>query len=290
MTKTNITIFGKNGQVASSLIKIFKAEPDFSITTYSSQEVDFANQLALQTFLQNHPPPDFIINTSAYTNVDQAEDERQLADLINHQAIKIIANYCQKNNTKLIHYSTDYVFDGSGTQPFAEDNTKNLNPINYYGTTKLAGERAILKSGCHYIIIRLSWVYDRNPDHKNFFNTIKKLAREKEVLNIISDQIGSPTTADFVASNTIKIIKKIDNNFYSIIYHLNNGEFLSWYDFAIKIIDELKKNGKIIKVQQINPIKSSQYQTKASRPLNSRLLNQKLQNLITTNHSILEDI
>ena len=281
MNKTNIIIFGKNGQIASSLIEFFKTEKDFNVQAYSSQDVDFVDLLALTNFLQNQiNTPHFIINASAYTNVDKAEDEQELADLINHQAAEIIAKHCQKNNIKLIHYSTDYVFDGSDTKPFAEDDFKNLKPLNHYGKTKLAGEEAIIKSKCDYIILRISWIYDRNPAHKNFFNNIKKLAQEKEILNIVSDQIGSPTSADFVAQNTIKIIKKLlnlNNNFASEIYHLNNGRFVPWYDFAVEIFEELKKNGEVIKLRQIKAIKTSEYKTKATRPLNSRLLNQKLQ-------------
>ncbi len=272
---TNILIFGKNGQVASNLIKLFNKEEDFDVWAYSSSEVDFSNLIALETFLNNLKiKPDFIINAAAYTNVDKAEDEKELADLINHQAVAIIAKYCQKSGTKLIHYSTDYVFDGSGSEPFSEDNTKNLHPLNQYGQTKLSGERAIISSGCDYIILRISWVYDANPDSKNFFNTIIRLAKEKEILSIIDDQVGSPTSADFVAKNTIIIIKKSiisPIKFFRKIYHLNNGRFISWCQFAVEIINNLKAKGGYFKVKEVTPIKSSEYKTKATRPLNSRL-------------------
>ena len=292
----NILIFGKNGQVASNLIRLFaeentrgdNKENNFNVHSYSSSEVDFADLSALKNFLNNlSTKPNFIINAAAYTNVDKAEDEKakgenDLADLINHQAVAMIARYCAQNQIKLIHYSTDYVFDGSGTEPFAEDNTENLHPLNHYGATKLLGEKAITNSNCQHIIFRISWVYDANPNSKNFLNTITRLAKEKEVLNIIDDQIGSPTSASFVATNTIRTIKEFSHStekFPSGIYHLNNGKYISWYDFALQIVEDLKMKNVDLKVKEILPIKTSEYKTKATRPLNSRLKNNKITNL-----------
>jgi len=288
--KINIIIFGKNGQVASNLIRLFaeekKLENDFNVQFYSSSEVNFTDLAVLDNFLDNlSSRPDFIINAAAYTNVDKAEDERGLADLINHQAVDVIAKYCFKNQVKLIHYSTDYVFDGSGCEPFLEDNTKNLHPLNHYGATKLDGEMAIINSGCDYIILRISWVYDSNPNSKNFLNTITKLVKEREVLNIIDDQFGSPTTASFVAENTVKIIKnfsKFNAKFPIGIYHLSDGKYISWYDFALQIVEDLKMNGEVLMIKNIFPIKTSEYKSKAIRPLNSRLSNNKIQNLFAT--------
>jgi dTDP-4-dehydrorhamnose reductase len=276
--KRNITIFGKNGQVGSNLVQLFKQENNFNVLSYSSQDIDFTDLKKLESFLNNLEKPDFIINAAAYTNVDGAEDEKDkdiikgeadLADLLNHGAVQIISNYCAKNNVKLIHYSTDYVFDGSGNEPFESGNTKNLNPLNHYGKTKLDGEKAIINSGCEYLILRISWIWDENPNFKNFYNTIKKLAKEREILTIIDDQVGSPTSAKFVAKNTIKIVQ--NEIFLQEIRHLNNDEFMSWYDFAVKIVEDLRKNGEDLKVKEINPIKTSDYKTKAVRPLNSRL-------------------
>ncbi len=277
--KPNIIIFGKNGQIGSNLVRIFAEENtkenNFNVRSYSSQEINFTDLSALDNFLNNlSKKPDFIINAAAYTNVDKAEEEQELADLINHQAVAVIAKYCAKSGTKLIHYSTDYVFDGSGNEPFMEDNTKNLKPLNHYGKTKLLGEQAIINSGCNYVILRISWVYDDNPDSKNFVNTITKLAKEKEVLNIVNDQIGSPTSASFVAKNTITLINKLlkyPNRFPSGIYHLNNGKYISWYDFATNIVANLRARGENLSVKTINPTKTSEYKTRALRPLNSRL-------------------
>ena len=277
--KKNIAIFGKNGQVANALIQKFSKNPKFNIVVFNHNDCDFADLSNLRDFFNNCQQIfDIIINCVAYTNVDLAEDENKLCDNINHQAVKILADFCKEKNIKLIHYSTDYVFDGSGIEPFTEDNTKNLYPLNYYGKSKLAGEIAIQNSGCDYLIIRLSWVYDSRETSKNFVNTITRLAQNSEELRIIYDQVGSPTDADFVAKNTVKIIHDIlsptcenAKNFHNRILHMNNGIFMSWYDFAKNIVDDLVKNNIAVKVKNILPIKSSEYQTKATRPLNSRL-------------------
>lgn len=273
--KTNILLFGKNGQVGFAFNSLLKKDENFELQSYSSKDVDFSKLNDLRLFLENlNKKPQIIINAAAYTNVEKAEDERDLADLINHKAVELIAKFCQQNQITLIHFSTDYVFDGSGNEPFTTNNTKNLKPLNHYGQTKLDGERAIINSKCNYLIIRTSWVYDDQPNSKNFVNTITKLAQEKEELNIICDQVGSPTSANFIAQNTLKYIKKIiDDQIlnYKRIIHLVEPRYISWYDFATEIIEELKNNNEIIKVKKINPIKTSEYHTKAKRPLNSRM-------------------
>lgn len=277
--QSRILIFGKNGQVASNLVKLFDQESGFDVSSYSRTDIDFGDLEVLANFLNNlEKIPDFIINCAAYTNVDKAEDEKELADLINHQAVAVIAGYCAKNNVKLIHYSTDYVFDGSGNEPFDEDNTKNLNPLNHYGRTKLAAEKAIINSGCDYMILRLSWVWDQNPNARNFVNKIKELAKKQEILTIVDDQIGSPTNANFVAQNTIKIIKKIisSGKFEKGIYHITDGVYVSWYEFAMQIVDDLRKNNIELLVREIRPIRTFEYQCKAARPKNSRIKNNKL--------------
>lgn len=273
----NIIIFGANGQISSAIINKFSLEKNFNLTVFSSKEIDFTDLLKLEKFLNNiNIDADLIINCCAYTNVDKAEDEKEICDKINHQAVKIIANFCYQRAIKFIHYSTDYVFDGSGDQPFEAENLHNLHPINHYGLSKLNGEKAISNSNCDYLIIRVSWVFDHNPEHKNFYNTIKKLALQKEELKIIDDQIGSPTNADFIADKTILLINKIQKQpqfFYKKIIHLNNGIFISWYDFAVNIINEMRESGTNIRVKKITRIKSSEYESKAKRPLNSRLKN-----------------
>jgi len=300
---TNILIIGKNGQIANAIIENFKLEKNqFNILIKDSSELDFSNSTTLQENLKNiSNPVDLIINCAGYTNVDKAEEEQELCDQINHQAVKILAEFCKEKNILLIHYSTDYVFDGSGNKPFDEDNQENLHPLNHYGKTKLLSEQVLQNSGCNYVIFRISWIYDNRSTSKNFVNTIKRLALEKEEINVVDDQIGSPTSAEFVASNTIRFIKKItlknfdgntsensikfDKNLINQIYHLNNGELVSWHEFACRIVANLQKNSVEIKLKKINKIPSSEYKTKAIRGLNSRLNNKKLFEIITKNHN-----
>lgn len=297
MTK-NILIIGKNGQIANALIENFKLEKTgFNVLVKDSSELDFSKPETLKENLKNISSSiNLIINCAGYTNVDKAEEEQELCDNINHQAVKILADFCKEKNILLIHYSTDYVFDGSGDKPFDEDNQENLKPLNYYGKTKLWAEQALKNSGCNYLIFRISWIYDNRPTSKNFVNTIKRLALEKEEINVVDDQIGSPTSADFVASNTIRFIKKItlenfgvntgensikfDEKLINQIYHLNNGEFVSWHGFACKIIADLQKTSSAIILKKINKIPSSEYKTKAMRGLNSRLNNKKILRII----------
>ena len=295
----NILIIGKNGQIASALIENFKLEKTgFNILVKDSSELDFSKPNALKENLKNISTSiNLIINCAGYTNVDKAEDEQELCDNINHQAVKILADFCKEKNILLIHYSTDYVFDGSGNKAFDEDNQENLHPLNYYGKTKLLSEQALKNSGCDYLIFRISWIYDNRKESKNFVNTIKRLALEKEEISVVDDQIGSPTSADFIASNSIRFIKKItlenfdknagensikfDKKLINQIYHLNNGEYVSWHEFACKIVADLQKTSSTVKLKKINKIPSSEYKTKAMRGLNSRLNNQKFLGIIT---------
>ncbi|MDA0902214.1 MAG: dTDP-4-dehydrorhamnose reductase [Proteobacteria bacterium] len=267
-SQINVLIFGKNGQVAANLISLLNTKPNqFNIKAYSSAEVDFSDLNALSNFLNNLTKiPNFIINAAAYTAVDNCETQQSLADNINHQSVKLIAEFCAKNAVKLIHYSTDYVFDGSGDQPFKENNIDNLSPLNFYGKTKLDAEKAIQNSACDYVILRTSWVY--NEQGKNFVNTMIKLLQEKEILNIVGDQIGSPTYAKDIAAHTIEIMGK---PFKKGIYHLTNYGYVSWHGFVLEIAKLLKSNGVEVKTKEINAIATKDYKTPAQRPLNSRL-------------------
>ncbi len=295
----NILIIGKNGQIANALIESFKLEKTrFNVLVKDSSELDFSKPNALKENLKNISPSiNLIINCAGYTNVDKAEEEQELCDNINHQAVKILADFCKEKNILLIHYSTDYVFDGSGDKPFDEDNQENLKPLNYYGKTKLWAEEALKNSGCDYLIFRISWIYDNRPTSKNFVNTIKRLSLEKEEISVVDDQIGSPTSAEFVASNTIRFIKKItlenfdgntgensikfDKDLINQIYHLNNGEFVSRHQQAEEIFSYLKRSRAIIKLKKINPIKSDSSQfSLIKKPLNCQLNNEKINKIL----------
>ena len=264
--KQNIIIFGKNGQVSSDLIEIFSHQPNFNIYNYSSKNIDFTDIKKLQQKLTNLPKADFIINATAYNAVDKAEDEAQKADLINHQAVKEIAKYCQKQQIKFIHYSTNYVFDGKDDKPYQEDNIKSLQPLSAYGRSKLNGEKAIIDANCDYLILRLSTVFSLNKTN-NFVAKIKKLANNYDELKIVADQITNPTNSLDIAQATVNIIEQIieKNQFISNIYHLASNQQMSYYEFAKKITAKLTKNIKII------PVTTGHFPAKAMRPLNGAL-------------------
>ena len=273
---TKILVFGETGQLSQALLKILKQDKQYQIISYSRADIDFNNIKNLAQFLNNLAYfPQFIFNCIAYTNVDKAEEEQEICNNINHLAVAVLAEFCQKNQIRLIHYSTDYVFDGSGDLPFLENNTNNLQPLNFYGKTKLWAEEKIVKSGCSYLIFRVSWLYNYNPNSKNFVNTITKLAQQKSTISVVGDQIGSPTDVDFVAKNSIKSL-----SIPSGIYHLNTGIYMSWHLFACQILEKLKSIDQNIVLKDIVAIDSSQYPTKAMRPKNSRLDNSKIKTFI----------
>lgn len=251
-----IAVIGKTGQVARALLELL---PDSKF--YGREEIDLADP-----DFGIIGKPDIIINAAAYTAVDKAESEPELADKVNHLAVAALAEYCAAHNITLVHYSTDYVFDGSGTEPFTEDNTQNLSPLNVYGRTKLAGELAIITSGCKYYILRTSWVYSHEGN--NFVKTMLRLSGERSELKIVADQVGSPTSAADIAENTLTLLEK--NPPYGI-YHFVPDKQLNWYEFAKLIL-----SGKNI---NLLPITSAEYPVPAKRPLNSRLANSKIKNI-----------
>jgi len=267
----NLLVIGKTGQIASSLLEILVAQGKFKYTALGRNELDLARPKNVYAALKKiKPAPDIIINAAAYTDVDKAEDEREICNNINNLAVAEIASFCADNKALLVHYSTDYVFDGSGNQEFSEDNITNLKPVNYYGATKLAAESAVINSGCDYLILRTSWVY--NHRGKNFVNTILKLAAAKTELKIVADQVGSPTYAHDIAAATLQMLENIKPG----IYHMVPHEKVSWHQFAEMIIDEAKRGGLDVKLKTLTPITTAEYKTKAKRPLNSRLSAQKL--------------
>ncbi len=269
-----ILIIGTGGQVSTNLIALLKNQYEYEFRAVGMEQgLDLAKADTVYSQLKNlNFKPDIIINAAAYTAVDTAEDERDICNNINNISVNEIAKFTTANQSLFVHYSTDYVFDGAGDKPFAEDNTKNLNPLNYYGRTKLDGERAITKSGCDHLIFRTSWVY--NDIGKNFVKTILKLACEREELKIVSDQIGSPTYAYDIADITLRAIKT--DKIKTGVYHLVPQEQISWHKFAVMIIDTARELGFPVKTTNLLPILSSEFPTKATRPLNSRLETSKL--------------
>lgn len=261
----NILITGSNGQLGSELqeesIHFSQNNSHFFFTNRDT--LDITNKEEIRQFIDKNKI-NFIINCAAYTAVDEAENDIDTAKLINHISVKILANLAKKRNIKLIHISTDYVFDGTKYLPYIEKDTTNPNGI--YGATKLAGEKDMLSiNPINSLIIRTSWVYSSYG--KNFVKTMLKLGKEREKLNIIFDQIGTPTYANDLAKAILEILPQLDNQNVEV-YHYSNEGVCSWYDFA-QTIFEIKDI-----TCQILPIETKEYPTDAKRPHYS-LLNKK---------------
>jgi dTDP-4-dehydrorhamnose reductase len=270
-----ILLFGKTGQVGWELNRSLL--PLGEVVALGRDHADFSAPESLREIVREIKP-DVIVNAVAYTAVDKAEDEESLAAKINEDAPGVLAAEALKINALLVHYSTDYIFDGTKINPYSE--TDDPCPINAYGRTKLAGERLIASSGCAYLIFRTSWVY--TPRANNFMLTILKLAQEREELSIVSDQIGAPTSARLIADTTILCVQqaikeKREDIFVSGIYHLTASEHTSWHGFATEIVKVAsnKLNLKLI-IKDIKAIEATEYPTPAKRPINSQLDLKKL--------------
>lgn len=281
-----ILIFGKNGQVGSQIVARLQDEQKQYIAL-SSKDVDLSSAEQLQNYLDNlEEVPSAIIDAAAYTAVDKAEEGegKKLNYLINRDAPIVIAKYCKEKDIPFVYYTSDYVFDGSGDEPFTEDNIENLKPLNEYGKAKLEAEEQIQKIGGKYLIFRTSWVY--NEVGNNFVNTMIRLFTEREEISVVDDQIGFPTYARNIAKYTLDALQKSMKmeKFPSGIYHMvDSGDAISWYDFAknhlhILVQDYQRQLGIKLKIksENIKPIKTSEYPTPAKRPLNSRLNTDKL--------------
>ncbi|MDR2926207.1 MAG: dTDP-4-dehydrorhamnose reductase [Azoarcus sp.] len=221
--------------------------------------------------------PDVIVNAAAYTAVDRAESEPDLAHRVNAAALEVLAGEAAACGIWLVHYSTDYVFDGSGNRPWREDDLPS--PLSAYGSSKLAGEEAIQASGCRHLILRTSWVYSARGS--NFIRTMLKLTSERERLAVIADQIGAPTGADLLADVTAHLVRSVLANPVAHpggLYHLVAAGETNWHEYANLIIDEARRRGMALKAKEITPILSSDWPSLAARPLNSRLDTTRLRN------------
>ena len=217
--------------------------------------------------------PDVIVNAAAYTAVDKAETDVPRAQCINAEAPGVLAAAAAAVGALLVHYSTDYVFDGSGAQPWREDDAPA--PLSVYGATKLAGEQAIRASGCEHLIFRTSWVYAARGG--NFARTMLRLAAEREQLSVIDDQIGAPTGAELIADVSAHAIRStLKDRSLCGTYHLAAAGHTSWHAYASFVIDHARRSGAALAVQKITPIPTTSYPTPATRPLNSRLDTQRL--------------
>lgn len=263
----NILVTGANGQLGSELKKIgFTALDEVFFTDVA--ELDITDYAAIVKFIEQHEI-DTIINCAAYTSVDKAEEEPELAAKINTEAVANLAKAAAKADCLLIHVSTDYVFDGTETTPYTEKS--KTCPVSVYGKTKLAGERAVINSGCFHIIIRTAWLY--SAFGRNFVKTILHLADEKPELNVVSDQIGTPTYAEDLARAITKIMRNEERVEHEGIYHFTNEGVCSWYDFAKEIV---RLSGKECKV---NPVSTAEYPAKTQRPAYSVLDKTKIRKI-----------
>jgi len=262
-----ILLFGRNGQLGWELNRSLQSLG--AVTALTHAEADFSDPESLRRLVRNENP-DVIVNAVAYTAVDNAEKEEKLASIINGVAPGVLAEEALRLNSLFIHYSTDYVFDGCKSGQYLE--TDKPNPINVYGKTKLQGEQAVQSSNCDFLIFRTSWVYSSRGH--NFLLTIMKLAKEREELKIVGDQVGSPTSARLIADLTAHCVKqacgeKQENNFLSGLYHLSASNSTSWFGFAEQIVN-IANNFDFI-TKSIKSIPTSEYPTPAKRPLNSQL-------------------
>jgi len=255
-----ILITGGNGQLAYDL-KIKLEDNNIDFISVSHQELNIVQQKQVFEAIKKYNPS-FVINTAAYTQVDKAEQEIESAFAVNCEGVKNLAEACENFHVPLLHLSTDYIFDGNKSTPYLE--TDMATPINTYGKSKLAGENAIIKYCEKKIILRVSGIYGVHGN--NFVKTILRLAKEKEILTIVEDQITCQTSTSLIADTIVFLLKNPSWG----VYHFCSDKPLSWYEFALLLMDKAKKFEKF-KLKTIQPIKSKEYAAPALRPLNSVL-------------------
>ena len=272
-----ILVTGKNGQLGKSINKVVNTgngknnyQQGNEFIFAGREELDLSSESSISHYFDSNDRFDVIINCAAYTAVDKAEEEQELANQVNHLAVKQLANIANEQQARLIHISTDYVFDGESDKPYIE--TDETNPINVYGKTKLAGERTLQEiMSTDAIIIRTSWVYSEFGN--NFVKIMLRLGKERDEINVVSDQIGSPTYATDLANAILDIVQNIE--FKEVgqktqVYHYSNAGKVSWYDFAKEIF-------KMAEVGcTVNPITTQQYPTPAQRPKNTLMNKNKI--------------
>jgi dTDP-4-dehydrorhamnose reductase len=274
-----ILLLGKNGQVGWELQR--SLAPLGEVLALDRHSAHYCGDLSKPEQLAHTVlayRPDFIVNAAAHTAVDKAESEPELAKLLNTDAPAALAKAAAQVGAWLVHYSTDYVFDGSGTH--ARQEGEGTSPLSVYGQTKLDGEKAIVASGCRYLIFRTSWVYAARGG--NFAKTMLRLAQERDKLTVINDQHGAPTGADLIADVTAHAMRRVlntQNISFSGVYHLVASGKTSWHGYARYVLEKAKtiKPDLHIKATEVAPVPSSAFPKPAARPLNSRLCTHKLQ-------------
>jgi len=274
MSQPVILVTGSNGQLGTVIQSLSALYPQYQFAFPGRDELPIDHPEKLQLYFKNHAPA-FCINCAAYTAVDKAETDQDTAMRINGTAVGDLAAVCKLYHTKLIHISTDYVFDGNATLPYKEDHV--TSPVNYYGETKLKGEELCLQNNADSIIVRTSWVYSEYGN--NFVKTMMRLMKEKERLNVVNDQMGSPTYAADLAGAILMMIDeavKDHTRWAPGIYHYSNEGVISWYDFAAAIKNLVKTDC------IISPVPTSAYPTAAKRPAYSVMDKKKIQSVFNT--------
>jgi dTDP-4-dehydrorhamnose reductase len=270
-----ILLAGGSGQLAQELQPILLSSGEVIAVERTRLDLSLPERIR-QAMAEIQP--NLVVNAGAYTAVDKAESEPELANAVNGIAPGILAEECEKLGASLIHFSTDYVFDGSHGSAYLE--TDSTNPLGTYGKSKLAGEEAIRKAGNRHIIIRTAWVYG-NGGKGNFVKTMLRLGKEREEIRVVADQIGSPTWTRDLAEAISQIIPLLGPETFGTYQYTNSG-VCSWYDFAIAIFEEAAKLGLPLKVQRVIPITTSEYPTPAKRPAFSVLSTVKISALLGT--------
>ena len=274
-----ILVTGKNGQLGRSIYKLVNTDTRIDNNQSNNEfifvgreELDLSSESSISHYFDRSNKFDVIINCAAYTTVDKAEEEQELANQVNHLAVKQLTKIAKDQKAKLIHISTDYVFDGESDKPYIETDT--TNPINVYGKTKLAGEKALQAlMPANAIIIRTSWVYSEYGN--NFVKTMLRLGKERNELNVVSDQIGSPTYATDLAGAILEIIKNKEfreGDQTTQVYHYSNEGEISWYEFAKEIFKIARVNCKV------SSITTQQYLISARRPRNTLMKKDRIRN------------
>lgn len=274
-----ILLLGKNGQVGWELErllspwgKVIALDQEGSLTDVG----DLTDSLGLRETILRHRPS-VIFNAAAYTAVDKAETDVELARQVNATALKTIGEVAAEIGALVVHYSTDYIFNGEGKTPYQENEVDRIGPLNVYGQTKLEGEETLRQSGARHLIFRTSWVYGVHG--KNFMKTLLRLAKTRESLSIVDDQVGTPTSAAFIADISSALALRVLAGEVSLLgtYHLVPNGTVSWYEFAHWILEKAQNSGNFaLMPDRLQAIPTKAYPTPAVRPLNSRLDNAKL--------------
>lgn len=277
--RSTILVTGANGQLGSEIRQLSSKYPSYNFLFTTKDNLPVENAIAVNTFFDKQRV-DFCVNCAAYTAVDKAENEKEKAFLINADAAGLLASTCHDHHTKLIHISTDYVYDGSTPAPLKEEDA--VAPLNVYGSSKLKGEELTLNRNPSALIIRTSWVYSAYGN--NFVKTMLRLFKEKESIQVVNDQYGCPTYAADLAGIIMNCIEDMKNNteYTGIVNYCNSG-ITTWFDFALAIKEFVNSACKII------PVSTSQYPTAAKRPQHSVLDTSKIRKMLETGIPLWKD-